>query len=58
MVCTQMLVVIVRFLQVRFKMYFECKRTLAVASERINVEGYVCLYVEVVYLVSQERVFS
>ena len=58
MVGVQVLVIIVRLLEIGLEMDSEGHRTVPVASERVDVESHVRLYLEVVDLMSEEIVFT
>ena len=53
-----MLLIIVRLLKACLEMDSDCQRTLPVPSERIGTECHVCLYVEVIYFMTEEIVFT
>ena len=54
----QMLVVIIRFAQVGLEMSLQCQRAVSVLSERIEFKKYIGVDIEIVYLISEEVVFS
>ena len=58
MVSVQMLVIVVRFLQIGLKVRLEGQRAGLVSSERIETERYVCIDVKVIDLMAKEVVFS
>ena len=58
MVGVQVLVIIVRLLEIGLEMDPESHRAVSVTSERVDVESHVRLYLEVVDLMSEEIVFT